>query len=814
MKQTVYKFLSSTFTSLLLLLVYAVGLAVATFVEKHHGTAAAHAMFYYSPVFFLLQFLLVLNFIAVVIRYNYIKSKKWGMMIVHFSFIVIFLGALTSHVFGEEGIAHIREGEKTNQITIQTSEFTTYKTLPFTLELINFTMHRYPGSNSPSSYESEMRVHEDGKTFDTKIFMNNVLDLHGYRFFQASYDKDEKGTILSVNQDVAGRNITYLGYILLILGFILCFTGKNSRFRQLNRQLTQLIDQTRVVSVLLLLVCFSSTTKAIDAKHQPLMNAIERYAVDPAHAAAFGALPMQSSNGRMVPMNTFSSEILRKLHKNSTIGALNADQFMLSLLALPQMWGTLPFINIPNKEIVRKYDLTEGACAYAELFDADGNYKLTEMVETVYNKKPNERGRFDKDLMKLDEQVNILHQLFSRQLIRLFPLANDKNHTWYAPGDDLSKFAGKDSMFVSQIMEWYLSEVQNGMKSADWDKANEVVDMITTYQHAKNTNLDISEERLAKELKYNKLNIFRWAKIGYLVLGGLLFILGFITLSKTNKKYQLLYWILSAGVLLTFHYHMYGMALRWYIGGYAPWSNSYETMVYVAWATVCAGLMFMRRSALTFALATLFAGVILFVSGLNWMDPQIGTLVPVLKSPWLMIHVAVIVAAYGFFGISFLIGIINLLMLAIGKGAAAGSKLNLRIKELSAVNEMSLLAGLALMTIGTFLGAVWANESWGRYWGWDPKETWALITMVVYALVVHLRLVKRYNNVWVFNTASVVAFASVLMTYFGVNFFLSGMHSYGDNGNIGGIFIYLYAAAAAVLFLAIISYRGYKKRWK
>lgn len=814
MKLTVYKFLSSTFTSLLLLLVYAVGLAVATFVEKHHGTDTARAMFYYSPVFFLLQFLLVLNFIAVAIRYNYIKSKKWGMMIIHFSFIIIFLGALTSHIFGEEGIAHIREGEKTNQITIQTSEFTTYRTLPFTLELINFTMHRYPGSNSPSSYESEIRVHTDGETFDTKIFMNNVLDLEGYRFFQASYDKDERGTILSVNQDVAGRNITYFGYTLLIIGFILSFVGKNSRFRQLNRQLTELMNQTRVISILLLFVCFSSAAKAIEARHQPLMNAIEKYAVDPTHAAAFGALPMQSSNGRMVPMNTFSSEILRKIHKNSTVGSLNSDQFMLSLLALPQMWGTLPFIDIPNKEIVRKYDLTEGACAYAELFDANGNYKLNEIVEEVYNKKPNERSRFDKDLLKLDEQINILHQLFSRQMIRLFPLENDTNHTWYAPGDDLSAFAGKDSMFVSQIMEWYLSEVQQGMQSADWNKANEVVDMITTYQQAKNTNLDITEERLAKELKYNKLNVFRWAKIGYLILGGLLLILGFITLSKTTKIYQLLYWVLAAGVLLVFHFHMYGMALRWYIGGYAPWSNSYETMVYVAWATVCAGLMFMRRSALTFALATLFAGIILFVSGLNWMDPQIGTLVPVLKSPWLMIHVAVIVAAYGFFGISFLIGIINLLMLAFGKGKESGSNLYLRIKELSAVNEMSLLAGLALMTIGTFLGAVWANESWGRYWGWDPKETWALITMVVYALVVHLRLVKSCNNIWLFNAASVVAFASVLMTYFGVNFFLSGMHSYGDNGNIGGIFIYLYIAAAVVILLSVISYKGYKRTWK
>ena len=232
-------------------------------------------------------------------------------------------------------------------------------------------------------------------------------------------------------------------------------------------------------------------------------------------------------------------------------------------------------------------------------------------------------------------------------------------------------------------------------------------------------------------------------------------------------------------------------------------------MVYVGWATVLAGLLFVRRSTITFALATLFGGIILFVSSLNWMDPEINPLVPVLKSPWLMFHVAVIVAAYGFFGISCLIGLTNMVMMSI-LGKKNGEMLKTRITELSIVNEMALWVGLALMTVGTFLGAVWANESWGRYWGWDPKETWALITMVVYAVVAHLHLVKRWNNPWLFNLTSVVAFASVLMTFFGVNYFLSGMHSYGQNDNVNGIFTYLYMALGVVIVLAFLSY----KRWK
>ena len=311
------------------------------------------------------------------------------------------------------------------------------------------------------------------------------------------------------------------------------------------------------------------------------------------------------------------------------------------------------------------------------------------------------------------------------------------------------------------------------------------------------------------ELKYNKMEVFRYCKIGYLILGGLLLLFSFIMLFRQSRWMKAVVWILGIGVLIVFHYHMSGMGMRWYIGGYAPWSNSYETMVYVAWATVCGGLLFVRRSTITFALATLFGGIILFVSGLNWMDPEINPLVPVLKSPWLMFHVAVIVAAYGFFGISCLIGLTNMVMMSVA-GKKNNMVLKARITELSIVNEMALWVGLALMTIGTFLGAIWANESWGRYWGWDPKETWALITVVIYAVVTHLHLVKRWNNLWLFNLSSVLAFASVLMTFFGVNYFLSGMHSYGQNDNIHGIFIYLYGSLAIIIVLALFS----RMKWK
>lgn len=806
MKATLERILSSFVTTIVLLLLYGFGLAVATFIEKHHGTAAAKAMIYYSPLFFLLQFLLVVNFLLIAVKYHYLKLRRWGLMVVHLSFIIILLGALTSFQFGDEGILHIREGEATDQMAVRQGDLTIFHTLPFTVELVKFTLTRYPGSASPSSYESELLVHVDGKIRHERVFMNNVLDVKGYRLFQASYDPDEQGTVLSVNRDVAGRNITYTGYLFLVIGLILSLLGKNTRFMTLSRRLKELRS---AAAILLVLLTVPVATANAQKDPSSMLEAMQKYAVSPEHAAKFGALPIQSRSGRMMPVNTFSSEILRKLHKSDKIGNLNSDQFLLSLLAMPDMWMRVSFIALSNPELANYYDLTDGECAYLQVFDEKGDYKLQEKLEEAYGKMPAERTRFDKDLMKLDEQINIFHQLINYQMLNLFPKEDDPNHTWYAPGDDLSSFSGKDSMFVSRIMGWYLSEVQEALKSGDWSKADEVVGMIGTYQQAKNKTLDISPKKIETELKYNRMDVFRWCKIGYLVLGGLMLVLSFALLFKQQRWMTFGIWILGIAVLIVFHFHMMGMGMRWYIGGYAPWSNSYETMVYVAWATVFAGLLFVRRSTVTFALATLFGGIILFVSGLNWMDPEINPLVPVLKSPWLMFHVAVIVAAYGFFGISCLIGLTNLVMTSL-----AGNKntelLQARVRELTIVNEMALWIGLALMTTGTFLGAVWANESWGRYWGWDPKETWALITMVVYAVVLHLHLVKRWYSEWLFNLCSVVAFASVLMTFFGVNYFLSGMHSYGQNDNVHGIFIYLYAALAVVIILAMLSGRKRK----
>lgn len=796
----VEKFFASFKTTIALLLIYALVMALATLLEKYHGSEAAKGMIYYSPLFILLQIFLALNFIIASVKHHYLKRGRWGLVTVHFAFIIILTGALVSFLTSENGMMHIRNHEISSQMVIGNEGGSeVYKSLPFSIELVRFNLSRYPGSASPSSYESFLRVHEGENVRDAYIYMNNVLDVGGYRFFQASYDEDENGTILSVNHDVVGKDITYIGYLFLTIGLILCFIGKGSRFSFLSRQLKEMRKVTVIVLLFTILLPVLSFAKEKDS---PMLESIEKFAIDKTHAAHFGALSMQSSNGRMIPVNTFSSEILRKLHKNDKIGDLNSDQFLISLLTFPEMWMRVPLISISNYEMAGYYNLPNGACAYIDVFDSDGNYKLQEKLEKAYNKMPSQRSRFDKDLMKLDEQVNIFHELLEHKLLNLFPKANDPAHAWYAGGDSLSSFEGRDSLFVSNILITYLSEVREALKSRDWSNADKVIRMISTYQQMKGGDLVLSPTKVQAELKYNKINLFRYCKIGYLILGGILLIFSFAAIIKPRRWINGLLRLQCIAIMIVFCLHIYGIGLRWYIAGYAPWSNSYETMVYVSWATVLAGLLFMQRSRIVLALAALFGGIILFVSGLNWMDPEINPLIPVLKSPWLMFHVAVIVAAYGFLGISCLIGLTNLIILSLVKEKNKQLLIQ-RIRELSIVNEMSLWIGLALMTIGTFLGAVWANESWGHYWEWDPKETWALITMVVYAIVTHLHLIKRFDNLWIFNVTSVLAFSSVLMTFLGVNYFLSGMHSYGQNEHVDGIFVYFYGALIVVGILAI-----------
>ena len=717
--------------SIILLLIYALLLAAATFIEKYASTVAAKTIIYYSPAVILLLAVVVVSFVAVALKHHLFSKYKWSFMLIHGAFIVILLGAFITHIWGEEGIIHIREGQSTNQMFVRTNKGEAYKNLPFNIHLKEFILTRYPGSSSPSSFESILVIHNDGSFTEKTVSVNKVLNVKGYRLFQASYDMDEKGTILTVNKDIPCHQVTYTGYFLLIIGFFLFLTSKNSRLRKLIRSLKEINTLSKVVVIIPVLFLFTVSLSAQNASTD-IIEFLKENKIDSKHAGKFGAIAFQSSDGRIKPINTFSSEVLRKLHQSDNIWGMDSNQFLLSLLTFPEMWMHVPFI--------------QNNRSYIEFFDSNGNYKLQEKIEKIYHKTPSERNKSERNLLKLDEQIHIFYQLLNFGML-------DKD---------------------------YLSSIKIGLETGDWEKADEALNSVNIFQQENDINSAINIKKIKAELLYNKLNIFRLCKQIYLIFGGILLLLLVTSLLWVRGARYMVHGIRLLSIFISggFLYHIFGVGLRWYIAGYAPWSNSYETMVFVSLVSIFAGIIFYRQSKIVYALAILFGGVILFVSGLNWMDPQITSLAPVLKSPWLMFHVAIIMISYGFLGISFLLGLTNLILLKVNQ-KKRDELISFRIKELSIINEISLWTGLSFLTIGTFLGAIWANESWGRYWGWDPKETWALITIIAYTIVTHSAFVNKRDNLKWLNVGSVIAFICVLMTYFGVNYFLSGMHSYG-----------------------------------
>jgi cytochrome c-type biogenesis protein CcsB len=692
--------------------------------------------------------------------------------------------------------------------------------LPFAIKLNDFIAEKYPGTEkSYSSFMSKVTV-EDQTPFDYDIYMNHVLDHRGYRFFQASFNPDEKGTILSVNHDQWGTYITYAGYMMLYLSMIGIFFIGKTRFKDLSKSLEKINIKKKALTVGLILFGISGfSLQAQEHVHEQKSaidfdSIIQADAFSLEHTQKFGQLIIQDAGGRMKPTNTFSSELLRKVSKSDTYKGLNSDQVLLSIMNNPAVWYNVPLIYLKRgNDSIRKLvgiqlkeSIFRKKAEYAPLlsfFDQEGNYKLAPQLEAAYRASvPNQ---FQKDFIELDRRVNLLYSALEGKIMRIFPLPNDENNKWVSfPELNEANFTGKDSLYVRNILPLYFQSLRLAQQDKDYNQADNLLESIYGFQKKFGSEVVPSEERVKAEITYNKYDIFKKLYSWYIYAGTLFFIVLILQIFKSNKVISVLASGFKAIMVLLFLLHTGGLIARWYISGHAPWSDAYESMIYVAWATQFFGLAFGRKSALTMASTAFVAGMILMIAHWNWMDPAIANLVPVLDSYWLMIHVAVIVGSYGPFALGMIIGGVSLLLMLVANKKNK-QKIKLQIKELTIINELAITVGLIMLTIGNFLGGMWANESWGRYWGWDPKETWALISIMVYAFVIHMRLIPGLRGAWIFNLMSVVAFASILMTYFGVNFYLVGLHSYASGDKIITP-IFIYYAAAFILVLGIASY--------
>ncbi len=665
--------------------------------------------------------------------------------------------------------------------------------LPFSILLKDFILDRYAGSMSPSSYASEVTLLDTRNNMkeDHRIFMNNVLDYNKYRFFQSSYDRDEKGTILSVNHDYYGTKITYLGYLLLIIGFILTLFNKHSRFYMLARKINE-IKLNRKAGTLLSAFLIGITMLSF-GQQAPLKP------VSLDHADKFGHLLSQTYDGRFEPVHSLAYDVMHKISRKDKFdiegkGKMNAIQILLDMILFPDFWKQQRMIYVREKSVQDIIGVNSEYATFLDFFGSNNEYKLQKFVDEAFRKKQSEQNSFDKEIIKVDERMNIFSMALNGSMLKIFPDQTAENNKWISVDDQASVMPLSGSVTIinedlqlrqfnyRNMMIAYIAEVSAGITSGDYSKADKILGYISSIQRkSAGTELLASESKINTEILYNKLQIFIVLRNFYALLSVVLLFLAFID-NLTTRKSTLITWSLniSIGLLgLGFIYHTSGLILRWYLTGHAPWSNGYESLLLVAWGGLLAGFSFLRYSKITLAATALLSFFMLMTASHSSYDPQLTNLQPVLKSYWLIIHVATLTISYGFLGLGLFLGLINL-VINLFKNVKNQGRLDLIISELTFINEMNLTIGIVLATIGTFLGGVWANESWGRYWGWDAKETWALIIVLAYTLILHMRFIPKLGSVYAFNVASVLGFGSVIMTFVGVNYYLSkGLHSYG-----------------------------------
>ncbi|WP_111307395.1 cytochrome c biogenesis protein CcsA [Confluentibacter sediminis] len=705
--------------------------------------------------------------------------------------------------------------------------------LPFQIKLNDFEAERYPGTEKGySSFSSEVTVIDEKEgSYDYKIFMNNILNHGGYKFFQSSFDPDEKGTILSVNHDYWGSLITYIGYFLLYFGLMAILFAKHSRFGDLKKQLEKVkAKKAKLLAVLFLcfgLNGFSQEHTEHDGHNhnrpeKTVIDSILEANITPKeHAEAFGHMVIQDIGGRMMPVNTYASEMLRKLSKHDDYEEFDANQVFLSMQESPLLWYNVPVIYLALKkgDSIRHIigvDNTENYVMLSDFFTDSGEYKLSPYLEEVY--KTNTPNGYQSQIKETDQRVTLLYNTLEGMPLKIFPLPNDENNKWISEYDlkHDETIKVQDSLyrnFITNGFKTYLYMVNTAKQNGDFSEANKFLDAFKKTQTRYGASVMLSDKKINTEILYNKYDIFKKLFSWYLYAGTLLFIVLIIQIFKDkNKTLKTLATVFKFVVLGLFILHTAGLIVRWYISGHAPWSDAYESMLYVAWSSMFFGLAFGRKSDLTIASTAFVTAMLLMIAHWNWMDPAIANLQPVLNSYWLMIHVAVIVASYGPFTLGMILGVVTLLLMIL-TNKKNQEKMALNIKELTIINEMALTVGLVMLTIGNFLGGMWANESWGRYWGWDPKETWALISIMIYAFVIHMRLIPGLRSVWWYNLSSIIAYPFIIFTYFGVNFYLSGLHSYQSGQQIAS-FNAIAISVGLVAILGFFAYRGYAKYYK
>lgn len=717
---------------------------MATVLEKFHGSAWTSIYFYGSPLFIGLWWTVSLSSICYLTKRK--LWKKPATFLLHISFILILTGAFTTHVYGIQGRVHLRCNEPPSD-TFVTDDGQS-RNLPFRIRLLTFKAESYMGSFAPTDYVSTLQITDQENSFETQVSMNRICRYKHYRFYQSGYDSDQKGSTLLVSYDPWGIGITYTGYAIMLLAFLVFPFDSRSRFRQLLK-----LNPLSVKSFILF-GSFTLFSQAVQARPQSLPEE---------SAAELGKLYVYY-NDRICPLQTFARDFTTKLYGKQTYKGLNAEQILAGWLFFYDDWKNEPMIRIKNDNVRQLLQTDKGYVALTDFINEKG-YKLNESLNLTGNRK--ERNAIE----KANEKFSLVTAVCTGQAIKLFPYqsGHDKFPIWYALTDNLPDDIPKEQW---GFIHYSLSFVAEAIARNDQKEVVNLLKKIRKYQQNEAAGVLPSPTRFKAELWYNQINSSRSVAIPAILIGLVAFFFYSKRLSLQKQSPASATPVLVCGLTLIWCYLTAVITLRGFISGHFPLSNGYETMQFMAVTAVTAGIVIRRRFEIAISFAYLTCGLTLMVAMMGESDPSVTPLMPVLSSPLLSIHVMVIMMAYVLLMFTMLNGLTACILRHTGKDHTDS------INRLYQISSVILYPATFLLATGIFVGAIWANISWGRYWGWDPKEVWALITLLIYSTALHTGSFKSFARPMFFHIYMVVAFLSVLITYFGVNFLLGGLHSY------------------------------------
>ncbi len=705
---------------------------------------------YGSWWFIVLWFLLALAGFVYILQRR--LQKKTIIFIIHLSFVLILSGALTTYLFGKQGMLHLRENESTH---IYYTKNNTPEKFPFQVSLEKFRIVYYPGTPSPMDYISYISIKTfAGETIQAEISINNIFSYNGYRFYQSGYDEDGKGTILAISHDPYGIAITYTGYTLLLLSIIAFFFTPDSRFRKLIKN--PLIHRG-VVSLLVLL----SFTQGIYAAESPSPKILPKEI-----AAEFGEIYVLYNN-RICPLQTLAKDFTTKLYGKPTYRGLSAEQVFTGWMFYYNSWKAQPMIKIKKAEARELLGIENNYAALADFITPLNQYKLESTMNDIHSGKQvgGKRG-----IEEADEKYNIIRIFYSGEMMKIFPYSSeDGSVNWYSQNSSLPDEIMDNHWFFIKKTQDYIHEM---VVKKDYESISFTLQKIKEYQRKEAAEVLPTDFRFNTEKIYNKLNYTKTLAMLCMLTGLLAFFYFCISMALEKRINSAIAVILLSLLSLIFLYLTITISMHWIVSGHVPLSNGYETMQFMAWCSLLFAF-FLRKRVLFIPFGFMVCGLTLLVSVMGESNPQITQLIPVLSSPLLSIHVAFIMVAYSLFAFIMLNGIAALIIQLFKK--PSGEQ---QIERLQVISNIMLYPALFCLTIGIFVGAVWANVSWGRYWGWDPKEVWALITILIYSFALHTESLPVFRRPFVFHVFTILAFLSVLITYFGVNFILGGIHSY------------------------------------